>query len=151
MLDKGASMTDVQDQYFSDWCRYQRSLHRYADDVFLRTHSERQNPRILILWSAESGTGKTYYARKTFPTAYWHRVATFGSQWWDGYQGQDTVVFDEFDSAFIPYRDLLGILDRSSLRVPVKGDHKWAACHKFVFTTNLEPAQWYPHQPLPRS
>ena len=147
ILDNGGTIDDVQAQFFGTWVRNRKSIEAYAQTAFMRDYRGRPQPKIVVLWSTESGTGKSYWARRNYPDAYWHNVAGSGTQWWDGYQRQDTVVFDEFDSAFMPYRALLQILDRTPLRKPVKGSFVRITAYKFVFTCNCDPTKWYPHQP----
>lgn len=42
----------------------------------------------------DSGTGKSVYARKTYPGSYYKLC----NKWWDGYQGEKTVIIEDFDS-----------------------------------------------------
>lgn len=62
--------------------------------------------------------------------------------WFDNYSGQRTIVFEDF-SGSISYRYLLHILDGYRLQVAVKGAYYPAAWTRVVFTTNVNPQDWY--------
>ncbi|GBN21287.1 Replication-associated protein [Araneus ventricosus] len=63
-------------------------------------------------------------------------------QWWDGYQNQRVVVFDEFYS-WIPYSELLRLLDRYPLKVPIKGSYTEFNSEIIIFTSNIHWEEWY--------
>lgn len=65
------------------------------------------------------------------------------SKFWDGYRGQENVVFDEFRGA-IDIAHLLRWLDRYPVNVELKGSSTPLVAKRFWFTSNLKPALWYP-------
>lgn len=71
-----------------------------------------------------------------------------GDRWFDLYEGQDRVLFDDFEGvkSGVPYRKLLQLLDRYPLYVPVKGGFVNWRPKLVVITTNVEPSEWYPDQ-----
>lgn len=92
------------------------------------------------LYFGRTGTGKSRLADTRYPDAY--RKTT--GPWWDGYQGQSTVILDDFDGDFMPVGQLLRVIDRYPLDVPVKGSFVKLVANHFVITSNLLPAGWYP-------
>ncbi len=70
-------------------------------------------------------------------------IQNTGNLWLDGYQGQRTLIFDDFDPKTVPYRTLLRICDRYRLELPVKGGFVVAHWRNVVFTANDPPDQWY--------
>ncbi|QSX73453.1 replication-associated protein [Wolvfec circovius] len=62
--------------------------------------------------------------------------------WWDGYNGQEAVVLDDF-YGWIPYDELLRVCDRYPLRVPVKGGYENFTSKVLFITSNSYPEDWY--------
>lgn len=65
------------------------------------------------------------------------------SKWWDGYQGQEHVILDEFRGS-IDIAHLLRWLDRYPVRVERKGSSVPLKATTFWITSNLAPRGWYP-------
>lgn len=67
------------------------------------------------------------------------------TKWWDDYEGQPVVLFDEHNSAWFPWDYLLRMIDPLGLplRVETKGGSKPMMATTFIFTTNREPKEWY--------
>jgi len=96
--------------------------------------------RVFVFWGA-TGTGKSRRA--------WDE-AGFGaypkdprSKFWDGYTGQQHVVFDEFRGD-IDIAHLLRWFDRYPVIVEVKGSSVVFRATTIWITSNLSPSQWYP-------
>ncbi len=70
-------------------------------------------------------------------------IQNSGALWFDGYEGQRTLIFDDFDPKTVPYRTLLRVCDRYRLELPVKGGFVVGKWRNVVFTANDPPAQWY--------
>lgn len=62
---------------------------------------------------------------------------------WDGYKGQDVVLFDDFDSHRILLNDLLKWLDVYPLELPARFSNKIACYTKVYFTSNLAPEEMW--------
>lgn len=65
------------------------------------------------------------------------------TMWWDGYDGQFTIILDELHGNWCTYKALLGILDGQPLRLPVKGGHVWASYENIIITSSGPPHSWY--------
>lgn len=65
------------------------------------------------------------------------------SKFWDGYNGQEHVVIDEFRGA-IDISHMLRWLDRYPVIVEVKGSSVCLKCSKIWITSNIHPSMWYP-------
>lgn len=84
------------------------------------------------------GSGKTRWVWSNYPEVY----SKPSGQWWDGYNGEDTLLLDDFD-ADIPFAELLKVLDRYKYRVQVKGGFVGARWTNVFITTNNPPAEYY--------
>lgn len=60
-------------------------------------------------------------------------------KWWDGYIGQDTVIFDDYRPNLCPFHELLRILDRYPMKVQPKGGSCELSATTFVITTTSRP------------
>lgn len=94
---------------------------------------------VLVYWGA-TGTGKTRKAI-SFPDHY-KMPLTGNKVWYDGYNGEDTLIIDDFHGG-IKYTDFLNILDGYELQCPVKGSFVWALWNRVIITSNKPPKDWY--------
>lgn len=108
---------------------------------------------VFVLWGP-TGTGKTRAAIEGLFTSgeviegdYYivNRANTSGTgSWWDGYDGEKTVIFDEFYGDWMKLAEFLRITDGYPMTVPTKGGHKNLEARVIYFTSNHCPAEWYP-------
>jgi len=90
-------------------------------------------PAVYWIWG-ETGTGKT---RSCFEFAehmgeVW--ISGGGFKWFDGYDGQRSVLFDDFRSKGVSFNFLLRLIDRYPMRVEFKGGFvEWTP--QFIFFT----------------
>lgn len=91
------------------------------------------------LFVGKTRTGKSYHARialDAFPKPIGKGL------WWDGYDGEKTVVIDEFRGQF-PLSDMLQLMDPYKVQVEVKGGFTFFEPDTLILTTNDHPADWY--------
>lgn len=98
---------------------------------------------ITVLWGA-AGVGKTrsVYDKHGVDNIYVLNAPTNNSLWFDGYEGQDVLLIDDFEG-WIKYSFLLKILDGYQLRLPVKTRFTYALWTKVYITSNCDPETWY--------
>ncbi len=97
-----------------------------------------------VLWGpTDLGKSHAAFTLDTPADTFVVPVQNSGALWFDGYQGQRTLIFDDFDPKTVPYRTLLRVCDRYRLELPVKGGFVVANWRNIVFTANDPPAQWY--------
>ena len=87
-----------------------------------------------------TGTGKSRRAFETWPDAY--RKMT-NDKWWDGYHGEETVIFDDFKGSSMRLHDFQLIVDRYPVKVETKGSTVELSATRLVFTSNKHPSEWY--------
>lgn len=135
MATEGASMQAIATEYPVQVIRYHKGIN------YLRNLNQVPLMRDITveLHIGPPGVGKSHLAMTQNPNAFWKQ----NGKWWDGYQGQETVVFDDFKGSCYPHEDLLHALDGYPLRVEIKGEFLTYCATKIVLTTNDVPQGWY--------
>jgi len=95
--------------------------------------------QVIVLWG-DAGTGKSRYAYDNYPDIYSKPTG----KWWDGYTGQTTILLDDF-YGYLPYSELLNVLDRYPYHAEVKNGFVWAQWETVIITSNKHPKDWYYH------
>ena len=133
----GASLQKIQEEWPGHYIRYRGNI--------LASIRDRQSVRdwevdVRVLWG-RTGTGKTraVYEFIKDDELYVHPEG----RWFDGYEGQSVVLFDDFTGACFKIGYLLKLLDRYPMRVPVKGGFVQFKPKHVFFTSNIDPKKWY--------
>ncbi len=97
---------------------------------------------VIVFWGA-TGTGKTMTAWQRWPKAYSVSWPVGGTWWWQDYDGEETVICDEFADQ-IKLQTMLRFLDRTPFRVFYKGGSTQFRSKRIVLISNFDPVLWYP-------
>lgn len=97
--------------------------------------------KVYVLYGP-SGVGKTRASYGFDAGLYKLDRASSTGVWFDGYDGQPTLLLDDF-YGWIPYSQLLNLLDGYRCRLDVKGAHTYAAWNTVILTSNEPPEEWY--------
>lgn len=135
-IDGGATMIEIADQHFSKWVIYRRSFAEYAS---LRQNKRSWKTVVVCLWGA-TGTGKTRFCYDQVGDRSVWSPGDF--QWFDGYNGQDVVILDDYRGEY-PIQLFLKLCDRYPMTVPVKGSFVNWRPKKIYITSNVRPNLWY--------
>lgn len=99
----------------------------------------------VIVYYGATTTGKTFSAVKNYPGCYIvERAKGASDAWFDGYDGERTIVLDDF-YGWVPYDRLLKMCRKYPQTAEVKGATVWKQWERVVITTNAHPRTWYPH------
>jgi len=99
-----------------------------------------------VVYVGPTGTGKSRRLRQECPPGPdWFWVTK--GKWFDGYQGEPGLVFDEFRASWMSHSDLLSLVDVYPKRVEFKGGLFQMHATRFRFSTNVHPADWYAARP----
>jgi len=137
----------TRDEVFSDRpdliCKYAKGLSELFN---WRARLDRQGDRELdvrVLWG-DAGVGKTRYAYASSEPedVFILNKSNSGNLWWDNYEGQRTLIIDDF-YGWVEHSTLLRILDRYPFRLEIKGSTTWAAWKQVYITSNRHPSTWY--------
>jgi len=138
LIDDGEPEEVIADRCFPAWLRYHKDFTKYR---LLKSPKRIPAEGVeILIYYGDTGLGKSRLARESFPDAF---VKSVGGKWFDGYEGQHTVIFDEFGGNWMPFGTLLAITDRYDCRVDIKGVQCRFSARRLVFTTNRHPRFWY--------
>ena len=119
MIDEGKSLREVALECKTTFMKYHKGIAAY--EAITRSKGPRQlgpeGPEVWVFWG-ETGTGKSRRAHEKWPDAY--RKMT-NDKWWDGYKGEETVIFEDFKGSSMKLHDFQTIIDRYPIKVEVKG------------------------------
>jgi len=117
--------------------RYYRTLRAISADYSRPVGMERT---VYAFWG-DTGTGKSRRAwSEAGAEAYPKDPA---SKFWCGYNGQESVIVDEFRGR-IGIDHMLRWLDRYPVNVEIKGASVPLVASRIWITSNLAPTQWFP-------
>lgn len=136
LLKAGKSMLVVAESYPSQVIRYQQHFRRFQ----ALYPPQRTKDLEVHLFTGKPGSGKTRAAYEMDPLLFALPVGK--DLWFDNYTGQSTVLIDDF-AGNVGLTQLLQILDRYPVQVPVKGGFVWWCPNVIIITTNVPLTQWY--------
>ena len=93
----------------------------------------------------ETGTGKTRSATDRYPDAY---IKEPTSIWWDGYNGEEVVIIDDFDKFQVKQGgDMKRWLDRYPFQAQFKGGMEKIRPRRVIVTSQYTPEEiWDDHK-----
>lgn len=102
----------------------------------------RENVQVEVHWGV-TGAGKShnvYEPLRVGNIEFYEKSST--TKWWDGYDGEDVVVMDEF-RGLINVGHCLKWWDKFPCNVEIKGGQVPLKATKFYIMSNLDPAEWF--------
>jgi len=139
---------EIFDEVGASTARWGKQI-AFARFTFSEADSDRQlqGVRVLVLYGP-TDAGKTYSAINFIAGNKDYYICESPSHpnskvWFDGYECQKVLIFDDFEGSFCAYRYLLRLLDKYKLKVEYKGGHAWAVWTTVVITSNVHPSGWY--------
>lgn len=135
LIAAGESMRSVAEQHPETFVKYFRGLQQLKLLLTPRPRDFKTEVCVLI---GPPGVGKSRLVRAGRDDAYWKPRG----KWWDGYDGQEVVILDDF-YGWIPFDEMLRIMDRYPLRVETKGGTVEFKARALYITSNKEPQHWY--------
>jgi len=112
-------------------------------EVFLKYNEEPRDwePTVYWLWGP-TGTGKSREAREITKDMDTY-VKNDGTKWWEGYDGHEAIIIDDFRPSWWSITEMLSLLDRYEKRIEHKGGSRQLRCQVIVVTSALSPEECY--------
>lgn len=155
MIQQGVSMIELAQEQFSNFVRYHRGFYIFADLC------SRERQRLAGLSEVEvtvfigpSGSGKTYQCsliKKEYNAdpelgCYQFMQQQNGKCYFDGYEKQKCIWFDEFTGATMQFNHWCRLADKYGVRVETKGGSvEITGLKRIVISTIIPPGEWWPN------
>ena len=139
-IKSGASMEEIDERYPALVMMHGTKVEGYI----ARSKGHRNwKPKVTILYGL-TGCGKSQYCMNVFgTTAYWVSSPAGNKVWWGHYMGQKVCIFDDFYDGWFKLTDMIHLLDSVPYMVEPKGDQVPFSSELLVFTSNVDPKDWY--------
>nr|QKV51017.1 putative replication associated protein [Crucivirus sp.] len=138
--------TGADDDKLYDEFPSMMNAHRHTPEHIRSLHPPpRTLPLEVYLFYGPPGTGKTDFAYEQAALMQTEPYEVpLGKDFWltPSAYGKKYVIIDEFKSN-MALKDLLKLLDKRPIQVPVKGSFVWWCPEIIVITTNKNPWEWY--------
>lgn len=125
---------------------YLRYNKAWKDLAFMRKKKKAMQPREIevIVCEGPTASGKSHWAfQEAGQDVFVVNAEGRNTIWWDGYNFESTVIFEEFRPSWCTYAELLRFLDKWPLPLRVKGSKTWALWTKVIITTTHPWRNWY--------
>lgn len=143
-IDNGATDAELWQNHFSVMSRFSKAFDQYRQS---KKANERNWHTKLLVLTGPPGTGKSSMAKRIADAqggAFWVRKPKYGGNlWFDGYDGHEIVVFDEFDGSWMSFEEFLRFADRYPLSVETKGSMRPFVARLLIVTSNKLPREWW--------
>lgn len=126
--DPSIPMTEIVEQMPAEYAKYHKAL----KDVRSMYIPQREWKTEIYWWYGPTGSGKSRKAFEVTTDPYVHNMSN--GKWFDGYVGQEDVIFDDMRKDTFKFHELLRLFDRYPMKVEVKGSQvNW--CPKRIYVT----------------
>lgn len=130
-IKKGMTEWDVAETHTESWAKYPKLYDRVRN--LMMKNKKREKPHVTVFWG-EPGTGKTRKAVEMASKMGPYFILEGEMKWWDGYEGEETIIIDDLQKSDMKRSLIVSLLDRYKARREIKGGHTYV-CPKTIFIT----------------
>lgn len=139
-IESRQSIVDIARSAPPVYIKYHKGLLAYRNAIQPRI-TQFTKPYVHVIFG-EPGSGKTKMVFESGKEIYNVMEPINGSLWFDGYEGHEAILLDDF-YGWIKYHTLLQLLDGYPMQLPIKGSTVWKNWTTVFITSNKHPSQWY--------
>jgi hypothetical protein len=142
----------LRDMSITDFCvehprlavKYPNGIKMLKQQYDIKDYSNCMRDIKVTVIIGPAGCGKTRYVydNNEITSVYTLNHNGNGTLWFDGYNGQDVLLIDDF-KGWIKHTQLLKILDRYPYRCEIKGSFIYARWTRVYITSNFKIDSWY--------
>lgn len=137
MIKEGRSDREIFEANPAMYLRYRSSLGAAKS---LYAGLVKRAPLEVYWFWGETGAGKSFRAESEAAADGRRLYRQNGSQWWDGYDGDELVIIDDLEET-TPFRSLLKITDVYNHLVGTKGSHQYLRAQRMWITASFPPSK----------
>jgi len=146
-INKGANVKDIALAHPSSFIKYASGIMKYYNVTAMKQRD--WMTELHIFWGP-TGTGKFHRAyeeaRNLGGGVYYPALARQGHGdgrlWWDGYAGEESVIFDDFYGE-VPMTDMLRYVDKYPMKIQYKGGMLEFLARRIYITSNKAWGNWW--------
>ena len=142
MIRNGANDMEIMNEYPSQYLLHSKSISALRQDILKDIKGKEFRKLDVTYIYGSTGVGKTRYVMEKYGYDNVYQVTNYGSGAFDGYMGQDVILFDEFRSS-IPISQILTLLDGYPLQLPCRYNNKQALYTKVYIVSNIPLSKQY--------
>lgn len=139
MIKGGVCDREIAEKYPGDWLRYFKGI-QASRGLFPEVRLKRSWKTQVYVFIGDPGAGKSSLVSYMAPNAY---EKSASNKWFDGYEGHEDVLFDDFNGQWFPWSTLMQVLDRYECYIEVKGSLKPFLAKRVFITSNYAHNKWY--------
>ncbi len=140
IVKDGGNFSDLLSSAAEQIIKYHRGIGKLI--ALVTPDRDRDTPKAVYVYWGAPGTGKTRKAWDENPGLWPLPVQASQQTWFDSYENEEVVLFDEFNGR-MPLTMLLQILDRYPVRVPYKGGFLKFNPDTIIMTGMTPWEEWY--------
>lgn len=133
------TMADLAEKHPEEVVKFGRGLQHL---ILLKNPPRRREKLEVYVFYGTSGVGKTWLVHDLCKSLY--TVFCLKNPWFDGYEGEDAILLDDYGPKLMDINLLKRVLDVYPMVVPIKGGKVALNCTKIFITTNYKMEEWYP-------
>ncbi len=143
MIDAGAKQDEIYSAFPNTYMRMTHGV-KNAMAIVRKRDAPVDRPVKVIVLFGKTGTGKTFGVVNqggVYVVDASMLQANTSNLWWDGYEGEERVLFDEYNDWF-GIAPLLKYLDKYAVRIQNKGSSTVGYWSTLYITSNKAPWEW---------
>ena len=134
------NLVEKNPQLLMNYNRLKTNLASFRLDMAENENIEKTTENLWIY--GKPGSGKTYYVKKNYPNHY----LKLQNKWWDGYNGEEVVLLDDFNDKNMGYYVKLWA-DNYNCKGEIKNGTISLNFKKFIITSNYMPREIWAEDP----
>jgi hypothetical protein len=140
-LDEGGDLLDCYEHDFATTARCYKALENYTD--LKRRKLYRTEMTTGTWYWGKTCVGKSHKAFENYSPETHYVMEAADNGWWDGYQGEETVILNDFRGQ-IPYEEMLTLVDKWPKKVKRRCREPTPFISKHIIvTSSLHPEDVY--------